>query len=66
MFGDRCFSIEKRHLDILGYGRDHSGSSTYLADTLALILPYNNNGCVFISLSNPFELFLVAITDVDY
>lgn len=49
VFGDRCFSIEKRHLDILGYGRDHSGSLTYLADTLSLLLPYNDNRYVMFS-----------------
>ncbi|XP_054279819.1 deubiquitinating protein VCPIP1-like [Macrosteles quadrilineatus] len=43
VFGDRCFSIEERHLNISGYGRDESGSASYLADTLALLLPYNEN-----------------------
>jgi deubiquitinating protein VCIP135 len=43
VFGDRCFSIECRHLHISGYGRDQSGSATYLADTLALLAPYNDN-----------------------
>uniref|UniRef100_A0A1B6F1W1 OTU domain-containing protein n=1 Tax=Cuerna arida TaxID=1464854 RepID=A0A1B6F1W1_9HEMI len=43
VFGDRGFSIESRHLHITGYGRDQSGSASYLADTLALLLPYNDN-----------------------
>ncbi|XP_054279644.1 deubiquitinating protein VCPIP1-like isoform X2 [Macrosteles quadrilineatus] len=42
-FGDLCFSIEERHLNLSGYGRDLSGSAQYLKDTLDLILQHNDN-----------------------
>lgn len=37
VLSDRCFLISAEHLDILGYGRDQSGSLSYLAETLSSI-----------------------------
>ncbi|KAK9499362.1 hypothetical protein O3M35_002410 [Rhynocoris fuscipes] len=41
VFGDRSFKIETRHLEIPGYGKDVSASE-YLAETLKIILPNDN------------------------
>lgn len=50
VFGERSFHIEKRQLDIIGYGRDQTGSGAYLADTLKLLAPYNDNREVLVPL----------------
>lgn len=41
VLGDRCFLINVEHVDVVGYGRDISGSGTYLADTLAAICAHD-------------------------
>ena len=38
---DRAFRIDPDHIGIAGYGRDRSGSATYLQDTLRLVLETN-------------------------
>uniref|UniRef100_T1J3E2 Uncharacterized protein n=1 Tax=Strigamia maritima TaxID=126957 RepID=T1J3E2_STRMM len=38
---DRAFLIDPEHVEIIGYGRDVSGSGSYLADTLKLIRESN-------------------------
>lgn len=38
---NRSFSIEERHLQVLGYGLDRSGSQTYLKDTLSQLREVN-------------------------
>ncbi|XP_060561991.1 deubiquitinating protein VCPIP1-like isoform X2 [Ruditapes philippinarum] len=43
ILGDRAFLIEEEHLDVIGYGKDRSGSLYYLADTLKDIEIINNN-----------------------
>ncbi|GAB6028966.1 Deubiquitinating protein VCIP135 [Chamberlinius hualienensis] len=43
LLGDRSFRIDPEHVEVVGYGRDISGSCTYLADTLATIMVYNDN-----------------------
>ena len=43
ILGNRAFLIEPENLDIIGYGRDRSGSLLYLADTLKDIAAFNNN-----------------------
>lgn len=43
VLGDRCFRIDSEHVEIVGYGRDISGSRAYLATTLAAIKVYNEN-----------------------
>ena len=34
MLSDRSFLLNPEHLDVLGYGRDQTGSLSYLAETL--------------------------------
>ncbi|BFZ16195.1 hypothetical protein BsWGS_19234 [Bradybaena similaris] len=41
--GDRAFLIDPQHLSIPGYGRDRSGSHSYLQDTLHQIKAINEN-----------------------
>jgi hypothetical protein len=41
VLSDRSFLINAKHLDILGYGRDQSGSLSYLAETLRSIAEAN-------------------------
>lgn len=41
MLADRTFTLEERHVDTLGYGRDRTGSQFYLADVLALLAKFN-------------------------
>ncbi|XP_059161948.1 deubiquitinating protein VCPIP1-like isoform X2 [Physella acuta] len=41
--GDRAFLIEPEHLTVPGYGRDRSGSYSYLSGTLNLIKQANEN-----------------------
>ncbi|XP_053384067.1 deubiquitinating protein VCPIP1-like [Mercenaria mercenaria] len=43
ILGDRAFLIEEEHLDVIGYGKDRSGSLFYLADTLNDIKSFNEN-----------------------
>ena len=43
ILGNRAFVIEPENLDIIGYGRDRSGSLQYLADTLNDITAFNND-----------------------
>lgn len=43
VLGDRCFLIDPEHIEVVGYGRDISGSVNYLADTFATIKVYNAN-----------------------
>ncbi|KAL4225382.1 Deubiquitinating protein [Mactra antiquata] len=43
ILGDRAFLIDEEHLSVIGYGRDRSGSMSYLADTLNDIKSFNNN-----------------------
>lgn len=43
ILGDRAFLIEEDHLDVVGYGKDRSGSSSYLADTLNDINAFNDD-----------------------
>lgn len=38
---NRSFSIEEKHLNVLGYGLDRSGSQTYLKDTLSQLCEVN-------------------------
>lgn len=45
ILSDRAFLLDPEHIDISGYGRDHSGSATYLADTLSVIQDVNDNDC---------------------
>lgn len=42
VLGDRAFVIDPEHIDVIDYGRDISGSATYLADTQKLIKAYND------------------------
>lgn len=42
ILGDRAFIIEEENLDVVGYGRDRSGSTKYLADTLNVIKEIND------------------------
>ena len=39
---DRAFRIDPEHISIAGYGRDRSGSATYLKDTLNMVMETNN------------------------
>ena len=39
----RSFSVEEHHLQVLGYGLDHSGSQLYLQDTLAQLQEANGS-----------------------
>nr|KAG5695436.1 hypothetical protein BaRGS_033561 [Batillaria attramentaria] len=41
MLSDRAFLLDPEHIDIAGYGRDHSGSATYLAATLNVVRQVN-------------------------
>jgi deubiquitinating protein VCIP135 len=34
ILSDRSFLLNSEHLDVLGYGRDQTGSLSYLAETL--------------------------------
>lgn len=43
ILGDRAFLIEEENLDIIGYGKDRTGSAQYLADTLNVIKDANDN-----------------------
>lgn len=43
ILGGRAFLIEEENLEVIGYGRDRSGSVKYLADILNEIRLYNNN-----------------------
>ncbi|XP_060086335.1 deubiquitinating protein VCPIP1-like [Ylistrum balloti] len=43
ILGDRAFLIEEENLEVIGYGRDRSGSVRYLADILKEIKLYNDN-----------------------
>lgn len=43
MLCDRAFLLDPEHIRINGYGRDHSGSATYLADTLSVVREVNDN-----------------------
>ena len=43
ILGDRAFVIEEEHLNVNGYGKDRSGSLSYLADTLMDIRMVNDN-----------------------
>lgn len=43
VLSDRSFLISAEHLDILGYGRDQSGSLSYLAETLRRIEEANGD-----------------------
>lgn len=43
ILGDRAFLIEEENLNVIGYGRDRSGSLQYLADTLHDIAVFNND-----------------------
>lgn len=43
ILGDRAFLIEEENLDVIGYGRDRSGSRLYLKDTLKDIQSFNDN-----------------------
>lgn len=43
MLCDRAFLLDPEHIDISGYGRDHTGSATYLAATLNVVKEVNDN-----------------------
>ncbi|KAK3102693.1 hypothetical protein FSP39_013188 [Pinctada imbricata] len=43
ILGDRAFLIEEENLDVIGYGRDRTGSRHYLADTLNVVKEVNDN-----------------------
>ncbi|KAK3576161.1 hypothetical protein CHS0354_039827 [Potamilus streckersoni] len=43
ILGDRAFLIEEENLDVIGYGRDRTGSCTYLSETLLQIKSFNDN-----------------------
>ncbi|XP_069134071.1 deubiquitinating protein VCPIP1-like [Argopecten irradians] len=43
ILSDRAFLIEEENLEVIGYGRDRSGSGRYLADILKEIRLYNDN-----------------------
>lgn len=43
ILGDRAFLIEEENLDIIGYGKDRTGSAHYLSDTLKVIRIANDN-----------------------
>ncbi|XP_013409530.1 deubiquitinating protein VCIP135 [Lingula anatina] len=43
ILGDRAFLIEQEHIEVYGYGRDRTGSTKYLADTLEMIRKMNND-----------------------
>uniref|UniRef100_UPI00358E74BB deubiquitinating protein VCPIP1 isoform X2 n=1 Tax=Myxine glutinosa TaxID=7769 RepID=UPI00358E74BB len=43
VLADRAFQIDIAHLDVEGYGRDRSGSVTYLKETLKLIQNANED-----------------------
>lgn len=43
VLGHRCFLIDPEHVEVVGYGRDVSGSGKYLEDTLKMIAYYGNN-----------------------
>ncbi|KAL1130743.1 hypothetical protein AAG570_011984 [Ranatra chinensis] len=49
VFGDRTFQIESRHINIHGFGRDKAATS-YLAETLDLLKPYNEDREVLVPL----------------
>ena len=46
VFSNKAFLIEKEHLDIPGFGRDKTGSSGYLNDTLEMIREANGEDCL--------------------
>ena len=46
VFSNRAFLIEKEHLDTQGYGKDTTGSSGYLKDTLGNIEKANGGECL--------------------
>ncbi|PNF31414.1 Deubiquitinating protein VCIP135 [Cryptotermes secundus] len=48
VLSDRSFLISAEHLDILGYGRDQSGSLSYLAETLRRIEEANGDRKVLV------------------
>ncbi|XP_069692893.1 deubiquitinating protein VCPIP1-like isoform X2 [Periplaneta americana] len=50
VLGDRCFLIDHHHLNVVGYGRDNSGSARYLSDTLQNIREANENKEVLVPL----------------
>lgn len=43
LLGDRAFQIELEHVDTAGYGRDSTGSQSYLEQTLQAIKVVNDN-----------------------
>ncbi|XP_033752592.1 deubiquitinating protein VCIP135-like [Pecten maximus] len=43
ILGDRAFLIEEENLEVIGYGRDRSGSVRYLGDILKEIKLYNDD-----------------------
>lgn len=42
VLGDRAFVIDPEHINVVDYGRDISGSATYLSDTQKVIRVYND------------------------
>ncbi|XP_070565133.1 LOW QUALITY PROTEIN: deubiquitinating protein VCPIP1-like [Ptychodera flava] len=42
ILGDRAFQINREHINIVGYGRDQTGSVKYLQDTIETIHRINN------------------------
>lgn len=41
VLSDRAFLIEQEHIEVIGYGRDRTGTMTYLKDTLDCIKKWN-------------------------